>query len=214
MKRRVAVLISGRGSNMAALIAAAASPAYPATIEVLISNRHEAPGLEYAAAAGVPTEVIEHRRFRDRASHEAAIDAVLQARGIELVCLAGYMRVLSPFLVERWSGRMLNIHPSLLPAFPGLDTHARVLAAGAKVHGCTVHLVTSEVDNGPILAQAAVPVLPGDTEATLAARVLRQEHRVYVEALRRFALGDWDVGQWASADAALVNPLPLPDGVP
>lgn len=199
---------------MAALIAAAASPAYPATIGVVISNRHEAPGLEYAAAAGVPTEVIEHRCFPDRASHEAAIDAVLQARGIELVCLAGYMRVLSPFLVERWSGRMLNIHPSLLPAFPGLDTHARVLAAGAKVHGCTVHLVTSEVDNGPFLAQAAVPVLPGDTEATLAARVLRQEHRVYVEALRRSAFGDWDVGQWASADAALVNPLPLPDGVP
>jgi phosphoribosylglycinamide formyltransferase 1 len=214
VKRRVAVLISGRGSNMAALVAAATAPAYPASVEVVISNRPEAPGLEYAAAAGVPTEVIDHRRFPDRERHEAAIHATLHARGIELVCLAGYMRVLTPFLVERWNSRMMNIHPSLLPAFPGLDTHARALAAGAKLHGCTVHLVTSEVDNGPILAQAAVPVLPGDSEGTLAARVLRQEHRVYVEALRRFALGDRGFGSWAASDAALVNPLPLPDTLP
>ena len=199
---------------MAALIAAAMAPAYPATIEVVISNRSDAAGLEHAAAARVPAEVIDHRRFAHRAGHEAAIDAVLQARGIELVCLTGYMRVLSPFLVERWSGRMLNIHPSLLPAFPGLDTHARALAAGAKLHGCTVHLVTSRVDDGPILAQAAVPVLPGDTEATLAARVLRQEHRIYAEALRRFALGDSGAGRWAPADAALTNPLPRLDGLP
>lgn len=209
MKRRTAVLISGRGSNMAALITAAAEPDYPAAIALVVSSNPEATGLQHAAAAGVATAVVDHRCFRgDRAAHEAAIDAVLQAHAIELVCLAGYMRVLTPFLVERWSGRMLNIHPSLLPAFPGLNTHARALAAGAKVHGCTVHLVTARVDDGPILAQAAVPVLPTDTEEALAARVLRQEHRIYVEALRQFARVEPVPGRWPAADAALVNPLP------
>ena len=199
---------------MAALAEAASASDYPAVIALVISNEPDAPGLRVAAAAGVETAVIDHRRFpRDRAAHEAAIDAELEAHGIELVCLAGYMRVLTPFLVERWSGRMLNIHPSLLPAFPGLDTHARALAAGVKMHGCTVHLVTARVDDGPILAQAAVPVLPTDTEATLAARVLRQEHRIYVEALRRLAGGDPAPGGWAADKAALANPLPGSEGL-
>ncbi|HVB68840.1 MAG TPA: phosphoribosylglycinamide formyltransferase, partial [Acetobacteraceae bacterium] len=156
MRRRVAVLISGRGSNLAALLAAARAPGYPAEIALVLSNRPDAPGLAHAAAAGVPARGIDHRPFgADRAAHEAAIDAALRAAGIEFVCLAGYLRRLTPFLVHAWEGRMLNIHPSLLPAFPGLDTHARALAAGVKLHGCTVHLVTEAVDEGPILAQAA-----------------------------------------------------------
>src|SRR5579875_1397635 len=191
MKRRVAVLISGRGSNMAALIQAAAAPTYPAQIALVISNRADAPGLRLADSAGVMTRVIEHRPFRgDRAGHEAAIDDALRAAQIEFVCLAGYMRLLTPFLVERWSGRMLNIHPSLLPALPGLDTHARALQAGVRLHGCTVHLVTQATDAGPILAQAAVPVLPEDDEARLAARVLAQEHRIYKLALAMVLSGE------------------------
>ncbi len=143
MRRRTAVLISGRGSNLAALIAAAAAPDYPAEIALVVSNRPEAGGLAHAAAASIPTAIVDHRPFRgDREAHEAVLDARLRAADIELVCLAGYMRVLTPLLVGRWAGRMLNIHPSLLPAFPGLHTHARALAAGVKLHGCTVHLVT------------------------------------------------------------------------
>lgn len=210
MKRRVAVLISGRGSNMAALIQAASASAYPARIALVISNRADAGGLSLASAAGVPTRVIEHRPFRgDRAAHEAVIDTALQDADIEIVCLAGYMRLLTSFLVERWSGRMLNIHPSLLPAFPGLDTHARALAAGVKLHGCTVHLVTQATDAGPILAQAAVPVLPDDDEARLAARVLAQEHQIYPMALAILASGQMPGA--AAADAALRNPLPAPE---
>ncbi len=215
-RRRTAILISGRGSNMAALLAAAAAPAYPSDIALVLSNRPEAPGLAHAGAAGVEALAIDHRGFgSDRAAHEAAIDAALAARGIELVCLAGYLRVLTPFLVGRWEGRMLNIHPSLLPSFPGLDTHARALAAGVRLHGCTVHLVADKVDAGPILAQAAVPVLPGDTEAALAARVLAQEHAIYPAALRALALGI--AGPSPAATAALCNPVargshdPLPD---
>jgi phosphoribosylglycinamide formyltransferase-1 len=155
----------------------------------------------------VPTRVIAHRPFgADRAAHEAAIDAALRDAGIEIVCLAGYLRRLTPRLVDAWAGRMLNIHPSLLPAFPGLDTHARALAAGVKLHGCTVHLVTATVDDGPILAQAAVPVLPGDTEASLAARVLAQEHALYPMALGALASGTPAAA--APAAAALCNPLP------
>jgi formyltetrahydrofolate-dependent phosphoribosylglycinamide formyltransferase len=207
MRQRAAVLISGRGSNMAALAAAARDPAYPVDIVLTLSNRAQAPGLALAAALGVPTAVVEHRTFKgDRAAHEAAIDATLRAADIQLVCLAGYMRLLTPFLVERWAGRMLNIHPSLLPAFPGLDTHARALAAGVRLHGCTVHLVTQTTDEGPILAQAAVPVLPGDTAETLAARVLAQEHVLYPLALRLFAARQ--PGKSPPADAALLNPLP------
>ena len=152
--------------------------------------------------------MVNHRDFpRDRPAHEAAIDAVLTEAGIEILCLAGYMRLLTPWLVGRWAGRMLNIHPSLLPAFPGLDTHARALAAGVKLHGCTVHLVTEVMDDGPILAQAAVPVLTGDTEAALAARVLAQEHRIYPTALALLAAGTQ--GAEPAADMALANPLPL-----
>ena len=185
---RVAVLISGRGSNMAALIRSAAAPGFPAEIALVVSNQADAPGLSLARQAGVATAGIGSREFgRDRAAHEAAVDEALRAHGIGLVCLAGYMRLLSPWLVDRWAGRMLNIHPSLLPAFPGLDTHARALAAGVKLHGCTVHWVTQGMDEGPILAQAAVPVLPGDDEAALGARVLAQEHRLYPLALRMAA---------------------------
>jgi phosphoribosylglycinamide formyltransferase-1 len=207
MKRRVGVLISGRGSNMAALLQAARDPAYPAEIALVLSNRPLAPGLALATQAGVAAEAIDHRRFGpDRAAHEAAIDAALRRAGIEIVCLAGYMRLLTPFLVGAWQGRMLNIHPSLLPAFPGLHTHERALAAGVKLHGCTVHLVTQGMDDGPILAQAAVPVLPGDTDASLAARVLVQEHVIYPMALAAVAAGRPAAA--AAGDAVLCNPLP------
>ncbi len=192
---------------MAALLQATRDPAYPAEIVLVISNRPQAPGLALASAAGVAVQAIDHRPFRgDRAAHEAAINAALQAAGVEIVCLAGYMRLLTPLLVDAWQGRMLNIHPSLLPAFPGLDTHARALAAGVKLHGCTVHLVTQTMDAGPILAQAAVPVLPDDTEEALAARVLVQEHALYPMALRQFA-GNGRA-EAPPADAALRNPLP------
>ncbi len=192
---------------MEALIAAARDPAFPAEIVLVLSNRPDAAGLETARAAGIHAEAIDHRDFgRDRAAHEAAVDAALRAAGIEIVCLAGYMRLLTPVLVDAWAGRLLNIHPSLLPSFPGLDTHGRALAAGVKLHGCTVHLVTLEMDSGPILAQAAVPVLPGDSEGALAARVLRQEHGLYPAALAAFAAG----AAWALPDAGafLANPLP------
>jgi phosphoribosylglycinamide formyltransferase 1 len=205
VRRRTAILISGRGSNMAALIAAARDPTYPAEIVLVAANRPDAAGLALARDAGVAALAIDHRPFRgDRAAHEAAIDAALRQTGVEIVCLAGYMRLLTPFLVDAWQGRMLNIHPSLLPAFPGLDTHARALAAGVKLHGCTVHLVTQTMDEGPILAQAAVPVLPDDTAETLADRVLMQEHRIYPLALRCFAART--DGASPSANAALVNP--------
>ncbi len=203
-RKTAAILLSGRGSNMDALIAAAAAPDYPARIGLVLSNRADSAGLARAAAAGLATACLPHRQYSDRAAHEAAIQTVLMARGIDLVCLAGYMRLLTPFLVARWTGRMLNMHPSLLPAFPGLDTHTRALAAGVRLHGCTVHLVTEVMDQGPILAQAAVPVLPDDDEATLAARVLRQEHRIYPLALRLVAGGE--AGCAADGMASLVNP--------
>jgi phosphoribosylglycinamide formyltransferase 1 len=207
LRRRTAILISGRGSNMEALIAAAGDPAFPAEVVLVLSNNPGAAGLAAARAAGIPAEAIDHRRFgRDRAAHEAAIDAALRAADTEIVCLAGYMRLLTPFLVNAWSGRMLNIHPSLLPAFAGLDTHARALAGGVKLHGCTVHLVTEEMDSGPILAQAAVPVLPGDSEDDLAQRVLRQEHAIYPAALAAFATGV--AATSPEAGAFLANPLP------
>jgi phosphoribosylglycinamide formyltransferase-1 len=176
---------------MRALVEAAAGAAYPAEIAVVISNRADAAGLEFARAAGVATAVISGKPYgADRQAHERAIQAVLLEAGAEMVCLAGYMRLLTPYLVGEWAGRMLNIHPSLLPAYPGLDTHKRVLAAGETLHGCTVHLVTEVMDEGPILAQAEVPVLPGDTEEILAARVLAQEHKLYPAALAGF-LASW-----------------------
>jgi phosphoribosylglycinamide formyltransferase-1 len=213
VKQRAAVLISGRGSNMVALLAAARDPSYPVEFVQVVSNRPDAAGLMLAAAQGVPTAVVDHRTFKgDRPAHEVAIDAALRQAGAEIICLAGYLRLLTPFLVERWAGRMLNIHPSLLPAFPGLDTHARALAAGVKLHGCTVHLVTQTMDEGPILAQAAVPVLPDDTEAALAARVLAQEHILYPLALHNFAAGQ--KGSAPPGGMALLNPLPAGVALP
>ncbi|GAN84452.1 phosphoribosylglycinamide formyltransferase [Novacetimonas hansenii] len=185
-KRPIGILISGRGSNMGALIAACAAPDYPARIAIVISNNPDAPGLETARAAGLATKAIDHRTFgRERAAHERVIDAALRDAGVEVVCLAGYMRLLTPFLTQAWAGRMLNIHPSLLPSFPGLHTHERALQAGVRLHGCTVHLVTEVMDEGPIIGQAAVPVLSGDTPDSLAARILTQEHLLYPAALRR-----------------------------
>ena len=187
-KPRVAVLISGRGSNMEALIKAARAPGYSAEMALGISHTAEAQGLEIARGLGVEALAISAKPYgKDREAHERAIDAVLVERGIAIVCLAGYMRILTPYLVGRWAGRMLNIHPSLLPAYPGLDTHGRALAAGEPEHGCTVHLVTEVMDDGPVLAQATVPVLPGDDEDALAARVLEQEHRIYPAALAELA---------------------------
>ena len=175
---------------MEALLAAARDPRFPAEFVLVVSNNPEAAGLASARAAGVPAVCIDHRPFKgDRGAHEAAIDAALAEAGVEVVCLAGYMRLLTPVLVDAWAGRMLNIHPSLLPAFPGLHTHARALEAGVKQHGCTVHLVTQGMDQGPVLAQAAVPVMPGDTEDALAARVLEQEHVLYPAALAAFVGG-------------------------
>jgi len=203
---RIAILFSGRGSNMDALLAEAATAGFPGRVVLALSNVEGAGGAALAEARGIPTACIEHRPFQgDRASHERAMHAALEAAGVELVCLAGYMRRLTPMLVEAWAGRMLNIHPSLLPAFPGLHTHQRALDAGVKLHGCTVHLVTEEVDAGPILAQAAVPVLASDDADSLAARVLAQEHLLYPEALRLFLQGG--PGR-SDAQAALRNPLP------
>jgi phosphoribosylglycinamide formyltransferase 1 len=187
-RRRVAVLISGRGSNMAALVEAAQAPDYPAEVALVISNRADAAGLKMAQAAGIVTSVVEHSRHgNDREAFERDVQEVLDAHGVELVCLAGFMRLLTPWFVRRWEKRLINIHPSLLPAFTGLDTHARALEAGVKVHGASVHFVTAELDGGPIIVQAAVPVLDTDTPATLAARVLAAEHRIYPLALKLVA---------------------------
>lgn len=190
--RRVptAILISGRGSNMVALIEAAKAPDFPAEIALVAANLPDAGGLERASAAGIETTSVDHRPFgKDREAFERALDAELQAHGIELVVLAGFMRVLTPWFVTRWQGRMINIHPSLLPDFRGTHTHARALEAGVAEHGCTVHFVVPELDAGPTILQAKVPVLPGDDEARLSARVLEQEHRIYPQALALVASG-------------------------
>lgn len=188
-RKRTVVLISGRGSNMTALIAAATNPAYPAEIVGVISDRANAAGLGIAAARGIPTRVISRSDYAGKEAHDGAIDAALAAFGAEIVALAGYMRILGARFVEKWQGRMINIHPALLPAFKGLDTHARALRAGTRIHGCTVHFVTLDMDDGPIIAQAAVPVMVGDNEDTLAARVLKAEHRLYPLALGLVAEG-------------------------
>ncbi|KPF84219.1 phosphoribosylglycinamide formyltransferase [Brevundimonas sp. AAP58] len=187
---RVAILISGAGSNMAALIDAARRSESAYSVVLVASNNPDAGGLALAVAQGVDTVAIDHRPFgKDRAAHEAAINAELERRGVEVVALAGYMRLLTPWLVRRWEGRMLNVHPSLLPLYPGLDTHARAIAAGDADAGCTVHLVTEGVDEGPVLDQARVPVLPDDTPQTLAQRVLTAEHALYPVALNAFCAG-------------------------
>lgn len=190
MKKRVAILISGRGSNMTALIEAAKAKDYPAEIVLVASNRPDAPGLARARAAGVATAVVDHAPFgENREAFERALDDELRARRIDLVCLAGFMRLLTPWFVTRWSGRMLNIHPSLLPDFRGLHTHRRALEAGVKRHGATVHFVAPDVDAGPIVAQDFIAVRESDTEETLAKRVLEVEHRIYPRALRAVAEG-------------------------
>jgi phosphoribosylglycinamide formyltransferase-1 len=187
-RKRVAILISGRGSNMAALIEAARDERYPAQIALVVSNEPSAEGLARAKAAGIVTAVVDHRPFgKDRQAFDRAVHAKIAEHNIDIVCLAGFMRLLTPWFVQQWQGRLLNIHPALLPAFKGLHTHARALAAGVKQHGATVHLVVPEMDSGPIIAQAAVPVHDGDTEATLAARVLEVEHAIYPQALRLVA---------------------------
>jgi phosphoribosylglycinamide formyltransferase-1 len=189
-RKRVAILISGRGSNMAALIEAAKNPAYPAEITLVVSNRPDASGLATARSAGIAAAVVDHALHgKDRESFERALQAVLEEHRIDLVCLAGFMRLLTPWFVEQWQGRLLNIHPSVLPDFKGLHTHERALAAGVKNHGATVHFVVTDMDAGPIIAQSTVPVLDGDTAETLAARVLQAEHRLYPMALKLVAAG-------------------------
>ncbi|MET4101936.1 phosphoribosylglycinamide formyltransferase-1 [Roseovarius sp. MBR-78] len=190
MSKRVAIFISGGGSNMRALVASMTGE-HPARPALVISNNADAGGIAWARAQGIATEVVDHRPFKgDRTAFESEIAARLAPHAIDLICLAGFMRVLTAGFVTPWQGRMLNIHPSLLPKYRGLDTHARALAAGETEAGCTVHEVTPALDDGPILGQARVPVLPGDTPQTLAARVLEQEHILYPAVLRRFAQGD------------------------
>ncbi len=184
---KVAVLISGRGSNLQALIDACANPDFPARIALVLSNVEGAYGLERAAKAHIPSAVLPHKNFARREAFDDAMDAKLREAGIEFVCLAGFMRLLSPSFVKRWEGRIVNIHPSLLPSFKGLHVHEQALAAGVRISGCTVHYVVPELDSGPAILQAAVPVEPNDTPDTLAARVLEAEHRIYPEALKMVA---------------------------
>jgi phosphoribosylglycinamide formyltransferase-1 len=217
-RRRVAILISGRGSNMAALMAAARRPDYPADIALVLSNRPEAGGLQHAVAEGIATAVVDHASFgKDREAFERAMQAHLETCQVDLVCLAGFMRLLTPAFVSHWNGRMLNIHPALLPCFKGLHTHERALEAGVKIHGATVHYVLPEVDAGPIIAQAAVPVLDDDTPDTLAARVLAAELRLYPLALGLVAGGKSSLtSHGAVRSAAPISPaaqLIVPDAL-
>ena len=188
-KLKVGILISGRGSNMAALIRAAQAGDYPAEIACVVSNREDAAGLEAARKAGIPTAVISHRGYPDRETFDRDVSAALEKHGVGLVALAGFLRIQSAWFPEHWAGRQINIHPSLLPAFPGLHVQRQALDAGVWLSGCTVHFVTPDLDSGPIIAQAAVPVLDGDTEETLSARILRQEPRLYPLVVRWFAEG-------------------------
>jgi phosphoribosylglycinamide formyltransferase 1 len=213
MKRRVAILISGRGSNMAALIQAAAAADFPARIVVVVSNRADAGGLETAKASGVPTVTIESKPFgKDRAAFEAVLQSALERHQVDLICLGGFMRLFTAEFVQRWYGRMLNIHPSLLPSFPGLDPQGQALRAGVKISGATVHFVIPETDAGPILMQGAVAVRDDDTPDTLGARILAIEHRIYPEALRLLAGGqirlEGDLCRTGSGDSGdvLISP--------
>lgn len=209
-RKRVAVLFSGRGSNMAALVEAAKDKSYPAEIVLAVSNRPDAAGVAYARKAGIATTIIDHTDYgKDRQAFERALQAVLEGSGVEIVCLAGFMRLFTPWFISRWQGRMLNIHPALLPAFKGLHTHEQALAAGAKTHGATVHFVTADMDAGPIVCQAAVPVRADDSADTLAARVLAVEHQIYPLALKWLAEGSLRV----SDGQCLVDSAQVPDGV-
>ena len=207
-RKRVAVLISGRGSNMAALIEAAKDKSYPAEIVRVVSNRPDAGGLATARTAGIATEIVDHSTFgKDRAAFEHALQATLTKHRIEIVCLAGFMRLLTPWIVNQWPQRLLNIHPALLPAFKGLDTHRRALDAGVKMHGATVHFVVAEMDSGPIIVQGAVTVRANDSEKTLGRRVLAVEHRIYPQALRLVAEGRVQVVD----GRCLIDGVPVPD---
>lgn len=206
---KLAVLISGRGSNLQALIDSFAPQGSPVKIVLVLSNRPDALGLERAAKAGLKTGIVDHKAFANRADFDIAMDRGIRAAGAEFVALAGFMRLLTPEFVATWKDRLINIHPALLPAFPGLDTHKRALETGVRFHGCTVHFVRHETDTGPIIAQAAVPVLPGDDEAALAARVLHAEHRIYPLALRLIAEGRVRV----DGERAIVTDTPFSDGV-
>lgn len=207
-RKRVAVLISGRGSNMAALIEAAKDRTYPAEIVAVISNRPDAGGLMVARANGITTEVVDHTAFgKDRTAFESALQAVLEKHRIDIVCLAGFMRLLTAGFVKKWQHRILNIHPALLPAFKGLDTHRRALEAGVKMHGATVHFVAPEMDSGPVIAQGAVGIQDGESERALAARVLRVEHQIYPLALKLVAEGRVNI----DCDRCLIDGAPLPD---
>jgi len=210
---KVGVLISGRGSNLQSLIAACTTPGFPAQIACVISNKADAKGLDHARAANIPALVISHRDYTDRASFEAALDATLEKHHIQLVCLAGFMRILTAWFTERWRDRLINIHPSLLPSFPGLDTHQKAIDCGVRLAGCTIHFVRAEMDHGPIILQAAVPVLADDDEDSLAARVLQAEHKAYPAALRLIAENRVNVieekvfiSDATAPDAAFFNP--------
>lgn len=215
MKRtRLGVLISGSGSNLQALIDACAAPDYPAEIKLVLSNKPDAFGLERAAKAGIDGAIIVHKAYADRESFERALTEKLEAADAELVVLAGFMRILTPYFVERWRDRLVNIHPSLLPSFKGTDTHAQALAAGVKLHGCSVHYVRPGLDDGPIIGQAAVPVLPGDDPKSLAARVLIAEHKLYPACVRAICEGRVklidEICQISGAESAftpLINPV-------
>jgi phosphoribosylglycinamide formyltransferase-1 len=207
-RKRVAVLISGRGSNMAALIEAAKDKTFPAEIVVVVANRPDARGLVTARGAGIATAIVDHTQYgKDRAAFERALQGVLQQHRVDIVCLAGFMRLLTPWFVNQWSGRLLNIHPALLPALKGLDTHGRALRSGAKLHGATVHFVVPEMDSGPIIAQGAVAVRADDSEETLAKRVLGVEHRIYPLALKLVAEGRVRVEN----GRCLIDGVPVPD---
>lgn len=209
-KARVVVLISGRGSNLSAILEAAAAPDYPAAVVAVIANKADAPGLQLAAAAGVVTEIVPSQGVMDRTVYDQSLQDAIDRYVPDLIVLAGFMRILTADFVNHYAGRMINIHPSLLPSFTGLHTHQRALDAGVHLHGCTVHFVTAELDHGPMIAQAAIPVLPDDTVASLAARVLAEEHRVYPAAVRWFAEGRLKVvGQRVLLDGALANDVGL-----
>ncbi|MEM7171255.1 MAG: phosphoribosylglycinamide formyltransferase [Pseudomonadota bacterium] len=214
-KKRVGVMISGRGSNLQALIDAAQDPTYPAELVLVVSNRPDAQGLSRAEAAGIRTLAIDHRSYPDRPAFEAEVTKAFQAAQVDLIAQAGFMRILTDGFVNHWLGRMINIHPSLLPSFPGLNTHQRALDAGVKLHGCSVHYVFEEVDGGPLIGQAAVPVLPGDSADSLAARVLAAEHRLYPHCLALVAGGQAQLVQMrvefselVPAQGTLISPQP------